>query len=340
MIGHNQPSIDNIVEENLLRGLYMAQLNTLVRCVDDPRMSRRHHQVLAQIIQRTNVKTGLAYPGRARLANDVVYYVNGEPRRYSEATIATTISELVECGYIIMTKRAPEGGGRALAHYATTSPSADELKDAITHWCDMVRGKPKREFPTCKPEADVDTRINVNAGVNVSRPKPENLVKSKATAADVDTRLNVDTRIDVNTGVGADVDTGIGQELVVRGTGSSTAGRSPAMPSRRGSRLPEDWHLPDDWQAWTLSNYAVKHADIRVEAQRFANYWQSKPGSGATKLDWRKTWANWCLTAFAKRIKPQSQQLSLAPPDVAQRNMADAFEAARRVDEEDDLCRP
>src|SRR5581483_346922 len=96
-IGHNQPSFDQIAEENLLRGLYLTQLNALVRCVRDPRMSARHAQVLAEIIERTNAKTGMAYPGRARLAQDITYYVDGEPRHYSEASIASAIYDLTEC---------------------------------------------------------------------------------------------------------------------------------------------------------------------------------------------------------------------------------------------------
>lgn len=195
MIGHNQPSFDQIVEENLLRGLYLSQLNAMTRAVKDPRLSARHAQVLATIIERTNSKTGMSYPGRARLAQDITYYVEGEPKHYSEASIASAIYDLTECGYIMAAKRAPVGGGRALSHYVTVAPAIDDLQAQITEWCVKVRGQPKRERPA-HWRTDVDTNINVkNAGEN----------------ADVDAAINVEATInlksDVDAAAAADVDT-------------------------------------------------------------------------------------------------------------------------------------
>lgn len=80
---------------------------------------------------------------------------------------------------------------------------------------------------------------------------------------------------------------------------------SPPLPktaqkTKRGSRLPDDWTLPDDWREWVRVNCpAAGDAAIDREALKFGNYWQSKAGQQAAKLDWRKTWQNWCLTAFA-----------------------------------------
>jgi hypothetical protein len=220
MIGHNQPSIDSVVEENLRRGLYLAQIKTITRAVRDPRLRSLHLQVLAYIIEHTNSRSGMAYPGRARLAAEITYYnADREPKRYEPASIATAISDLIGHGYIVADKRAPEGKGRALSHYATTAPSGDELQAEIAAWCAKMRSQPKREFPGLKSTSNVDTSINitessdVDAGISV-RP-------------DGDTGINVNDGIDVDTGIGADVDTGIGQELVERGTGREN-GLAPA----------------------------------------------------------------------------------------------------------------
>lgn len=71
--------------------------------------------------------------------------------------------------------------------------------------------------------------------------------------------------------------------------------------AKRGSRLPEDWELPDDWRQWALVNCPATSPDlVEREAMIFANYWQSQPGQKACKLDWSKTWKNWCLKAFAR----------------------------------------
>jgi uncharacterized protein YdaU (DUF1376 family) len=59
-----------------------------------------------------------------------------------------------------------------------------------------------------------------------------------------------------------------------------------------GTRLPEDWVLPREWGEWAVSQgWAV--AAIREEAERFRDYWISKSGRDATKVDWLATWRNW-----------------------------------------------
>ncbi len=81
---------------------------------------------------------------------------------------------------------------------------------------------------------------------------------------------------------------------------------SPLPPSpgakvcKRGSRLPDDWKLPVDWQQWTRVNFPATSAEaVTLEADKFRDFWCSKAGQGATKLDWQATWRNWCRTAFA-----------------------------------------
>lgn len=213
MLGHNQPSIDSVVEENLLRGLLLSQLNCITRAVRDPRLESRHLQVLAQIIERTNGKSGMAYPGRARMAADIIYYAKGEPRHYSESTIATTTWELVKYGYLIAAKMAPEGRGRALAHYATVTPSLEDLQRQITEWCEKMRGQPRRKFPSVEKAPDVNTGVNV-------RTTPDVETDINVGPSDVDTGLNVrssdvKTGVDVDAGINvrADVETGVGVTL-------------------------------------------------------------------------------------------------------------------------------
>jgi len=74
-----------------------------------------------------------------------------------------------------------------------------------------------------------------------------------------------------------------------------------ASKTKRGARLPDAWTLPEDWRQWTLVNCPAATQDaVRTEALKFANYWQAQPGAKACKLDWRKTWQNWSLTAFSR----------------------------------------
>ena len=63
--------------------------------------------------------------------------------------------------------------------------------------------------------------------------------------------------------------------------------------SPRGTRLPLDWRLPDDWKAYAIEQRKWEPEEVEKEAASFADYWHSKAGQGAVKLDWRKTWINW-----------------------------------------------
>ena len=74
-----------------------------------------------------------------------------------------------------------------------------------------------------------------------------------------------------------------------------------ARSAPKGQRVTEDF-MP-----------AQKHIDkirrmkpglnLEVEHTKFINYWLSKTGKDATKLDWGRTWENWMLTAKEERTQ-------------------------------------
>ena len=70
----------------------------------------------------------------------------------------------------------------------------------------------------------------------------------------------------------------------------------------RGTRLPTDWTLPDDWADWAEK----ERPDLLVykTADSFRDFWISKPGAGGMKLNWEATWRNWVRSqkqSFAKQ---------------------------------------
>lgn len=70
--------------------------------------------------------------------------------------------------------------------------------------------------------------------------------------------------------------------------------------SKQGTRWPSDQLVPQEWIAAghaSRSKHLHPAADLDTEAEKFANYWSAKSGKDGTKLDWRKTWINWALTA-------------------------------------------
>ena len=56
--------------------------------------------------------------------------------------------------------------------------------------------------------------------------------------------------------------------------------------------------MPKAWGEWTLSEFKTWTPDVvRVEAEKFRDFWCSKAGREAAKLDWQATWRNWCRNA-------------------------------------------
>lgn len=65
-----------------------------------------------------------------------------------------------------------------------------------------------------------------------------------------------------------------------------------------GSRLPDDWTLPDDWKAWALSMRPDWTPEgIVRESITFRDFWHAKTGAGASKMNWQATWRIWVRRA-------------------------------------------
>lgn len=78
--------------------------------------------------------------------------------------------------------------------------------------------------------------------------------------------------------------------------------------SSKGSRLPLDWRLPNDYREWSISNLGWSASQADVVAECFADYWHAATGKNATKADWFATWRNWCRREKAPASKPAASQ--------------------------------
>jgi len=78
-----------------------------------------------------------------------------------------------------------------------------------------------------------------------------------------------------------------------------TQDTKPKVKTQRGSRLPADWTLPDEWRSWAA--YERPDLVIRNIADSFKDFWISKPGAGGVKLDWQATWRNWIRSQSAPK---------------------------------------
>jgi hypothetical protein len=65
--------------------------------------------------------------------------------------------------------------------------------------------------------------------------------------------------------------------------------------AKRATRIPEGFEVTQAMKAWAATK--APYADLRLETEKFINYWTARSGKDATKLDWAATWRNWILNA-------------------------------------------
>lgn len=84
---------------------------------------------------------------------------------------------------------------------------------------------------------------------------------------------------------------------------------APSPKSPRGTALPADWTLPDDWKAWAEANRP--DVDVQSVAESFRDFWIAKPGKDGRKADWQATWRNWVRNQRAQQHRQAPQQSSI-----------------------------
>lgn len=72
-----------------------------------------------------------------------------------------------------------------------------------------------------------------------------------------------------------------------------------SLGKKKGTRLPDDWFLPMEWGRWAVQE-GYDHDQIKIEADKFKDYWHGVPGSKGVKLNWLATWRNWMRNSQQK----------------------------------------
>jgi hypothetical protein len=80
---------------------------------------------------------------------------------------------------------------------------------------------------------------------------------------------------------------------------SSASSSTNKEKTQRGSRLPTDWTLPNDWKAW--AEQERPDLNTKTVADSFKDFWIAKAGAGGVKLDWQATWRNWIRSQSAPK---------------------------------------
>lgn len=108
------------------------------------------------------------------------------------------------------------------------------------------------------------------------------------------------------------------ESRVSRPSGNPTVGKAGPIISKetipntkgykKGTRIPEDWK-PSGKEILYAQDKGLSQQEIRIEAEKFYNYWISAPGQRGIKLDWSATWRNWILNNLKRGGgRPQQKQ--------------------------------
>lgn len=82
--------------------------------------------------------------------------------------------------------------------------------------------------------------------------------------------------------------------------------------SKRGSRLANDWVLPNEWEYW--ANKERPDLNALQVADQFKDFWCAKPGKDGLKLDWAATWRNWVRNQKSPKMNPADIVKVTVPP--------------------------
>lgn len=70
--------------------------------------------------------------------------------------------------------------------------------------------------------------------------------------------------------------------------------RAPASRWPPNKEVGFEWKFDAEQKRREMS---LPDIDLHLEGEKFANFWSAKSGKDATKVDWHRTWINWCLNA-------------------------------------------
>jgi len=111
-----------------------------------------------------------------------------------------------------------------------------------------------------------------------------------------------------------------------------TINHKPKKEQQRGSRLPFDFVLDEEWIAFCKQ----ERPDLNPKKvfAEFVDYWTAQPGQKGVKLAWTPTWRNWVRRQSAPKINKFDVVLTTTPPPPNQ----DA--ALKRIFEDDKKAAP
>lgn len=119
----------------------------------------------------------------------------------------------------------------------------------------------------------------------------------------------------------------------------NAASKLPAQKTKRGTRLSREWTPDLNSPANKTLHDQHDPAWLSEQLARFRDYWTSKTGQQATKVDWDATWRNWLRRSADQekpRQTPEAARIQAMYADASTRDVSifqqiiDADDARRR----------
>lgn len=317
-----RPSLNDAARMNIETGVLLLSKEALVSAINDMRLSRQHLRILAQIIRHMNRSTAKAWPSRHTIAAEL---------NLAPETVTNRLRELRQFGYLISEREpVPQANNRRLMVYTLAGIDHETLRREIETYIERIRAPEEvtARSDIAKPLWAVTS--NVTAGSDfegtengaatqkvttgsgrkslpvVDSNSLDGTQKNVTTVGKEDRGCGGDTSPSARSTIGPtvnvefeDIDSPASVQAFpqIDATKLKPASKSKTSASRdtmRGTRLRDDWELPERWRVWALSEFAVDAHTVRVTSDSFRDYWCALPGARGVKLDWEATWRNWC----------------------------------------------
>lgn len=292
---HNQPkTLVETARANMESGLWLLCKEALVTAIQDRRLDRSHLKVLAVIAHYMDKHTALSSPSRQVIAAAIGVEVS---------TVSNALSELRLLGYLVSERQHDEATNRKLTFYSFGNIDHDTIRREITKFVDQIKAMPERN--SSPPRVNKSDAKPSTPEQNTSPPRGKFTTQGEQNSSPP--RVNITSQgeqsaVQNDRSKKHSLLKSLDSNLEVKPYTPPQEETSPqkvnSEKAKRGSRLPDDWRLPKSWGEWTVENFRVTAQQVRVEAERFKNHWLAKAGKEAIKVDWYRTWQNWCASDF------------------------------------------
>jgi hypothetical protein len=91
-----------------------------------------------------------------------------------------------------------------------------------------------------------------------------------------------------------------GQGQGQKNKGSLSAGLNGHAQPGRGTRMTDEWRIPDEWREWAMRFASWDSQRVVRESARFRDHYLAVPGDKGVMRSWSAAWRNWMRIAVEK----------------------------------------